>query len=127
MEYEYRAKEKPLKTKRLFASFSYYKLMARKHLVHYVFGLGSEGYGVGGVEEVLDQALMVLRVFGGWETMGKKSKLVARASWRNSQCHGSTMTNTVKGNLPDAVWDVVQANHWHDTPSVDESNRILYS
>ena len=86
MEYEYRAKEKPLKTKRLFASFSYYKQKARKHFVHYVFGLGSESYEVGGVEKVLDQVLMILRVFGGWETMGKKSKLVARASLRNSQC-----------------------------------------
>ena len=65
MEHEYRAKEKPLKTKRLCASFSYYKLKARKHFVHYVFGLESKGYGVGGVEEILDQALMILRVFGG--------------------------------------------------------------
>ena len=70
----------------MFASFSYYKLKDREHFVHYVFGLGSEGYRVGGVQEVLDQALMVLRVFGGWETMGKKSKLVARVSLRNSQC-----------------------------------------
>ena len=54
MEHQYRAKEKPLRTKRLFASFSYYKLKAREHFVHYVFALGSEGYGVGGVEEVLD-------------------------------------------------------------------------
>ena len=96
MEHEYRAKVKPLRTKRLFASFSYYKLKDREHFVHYVFGLGSEGYGVGSVEEVLDQALMVLMVFGGWETMGKKSKLVTRMSLCNSQCHGSTMTNTVK-------------------------------
>ena len=79
-----RAKEKPLGTKRLFASFSYYKLKDKEHFVHYVFCLGSKGYGVGGVEEVLDQALMVLKVFGDWETMGKKSKLVARASLRNS-------------------------------------------
>ena len=54
MEHEYSAKENPLKTKRLFASFSYYKLKARKHFVHYVFGLGSKGYGVGSVEEVFD-------------------------------------------------------------------------
>ena len=49
MEHEYRAKEMSLKTKRLFASFSNYKLGAGEHFVHYVFGLGSEGYGVGGV------------------------------------------------------------------------------
>ena len=54
MEHEYRAKDKPLRTKRLFASFSYYKLKAKKHFVHYVFSLGSKGYGVGGVEEILD-------------------------------------------------------------------------
>ena len=113
--------------KRLFASLSYYKLKAREHFVHYVFGLGSEGYGVGGLEEVLDQALMVLRVFGGWETMGKKSKLMARASLRNSQCHGSTMTNIVKGNFSYVVWDIVQANHRHGTPGVDESYHILCS
>ena len=70
---------------------------------------------------------MVLRVFGGWETMGKKLKLVARVTLRNSQCHGSTMTNTMKGNLSNAVWDVIQANHRHGTPSVDESYRILCS
>ena len=51
---KYGAKEKPLKTKTLFASFSYYKLKARKDFVHYDFGLGSKGYRVGGVEEILD-------------------------------------------------------------------------
>ena len=77
---------------KLFASFSYYKLRAREHFVHNIFGLGSEGYGVGSVEEVLDQALiMVLRMFGDWETMGKKSKLMTRAGLPNSQCHYSTM------------------------------------
>ena len=54
MEHEYGAKEVSLKMKKLFANFSYYKLRAREHFVHYVFGLGSEGYGFGGVEEVLD-------------------------------------------------------------------------
>ena len=65
MGHEYRAKEESFKMKKLFASFSCYKLKDREHFVHYVFGLGSKGYRVGGVEEVLDHALMVLRVFGG--------------------------------------------------------------
>ena len=124
---KYGAKEKPLKTKRLFASFSYYKLRARKHFIHYVFGLGSKGYGVGSVEEILDQALMILRVFGGWKTMGKKSKLMARVSLRSSQCHGSTMTNTMKSNLPDMVRDIIQVNHQHGTPGIDESYRMVHS
>ena len=54
MEHEYRAKEESLKTKKFYASFSYYKLKAEEHFVHYVFGLGSKGYGVGIVEEILD-------------------------------------------------------------------------
>jgi len=54
MEHEYRAKEESPKMKKLFASFSYYILRAGEHFVHYVFGLGSKGYRVGGVEEVLD-------------------------------------------------------------------------
>ena len=124
MEYEYK---KPIKAKKLFASFSYYKLKAREHFVHYVIGLGSKGYGVGGVGEILDQALMIHRVFGGWKTMGKKSKLVARASLHSSQCHGSTITNTMMSNLSDTVWDVVQANYRNGAPGIDESYHVLHS
>ena len=68
---------------------------------------------------------MALRVFGGWETMGKKSKLVARTSLCDNQCHSSTMMNTMKGNLSDTIWDIVWVNHWHATPGVDESCHIL--
>ena len=124
---KYEAKEKPLKTKRLFASVTYYKLQARKHFVYYVIGLRSKAYRVGNIKEILDQALMIPRVFGGWKTMGKKPKLVARAGLRNSQCHGSTMTNAMKSNLSNTVWDVVQANHQSGAPSVDKSYRVLHS
>ena len=62
---KYGAKEKPLKMKTLSASFTYYKLKARKHFVQYVIGLGSKGYRVSGVKEILDQALMIPRVFSG--------------------------------------------------------------
>ena len=65
MKHKYKAKETPFRTKRLFASFSYCKLKDREHFVHYVIGLGSKGYGVGSVEEILNQALMIPRVFGG--------------------------------------------------------------
>jgi hypothetical protein len=69
---------------------------------------------------------MVLRVFGSWETMGEKSKLVTRAGLCNSQCHGSTMTDTVEGNFSDVVWDIVQMN-LAGTPVIDESFCILWS
>ena len=47
-------KGESLQMKRLFASFSYYRLRAKEHFVHNVFGLGSKSYGVGSVEEVFD-------------------------------------------------------------------------
>ena len=51
---KHEAKEKSLKTKKLFANVTYYKLQARKHFVYYVIGLGSKGYRVGSIEEILD-------------------------------------------------------------------------
>jgi len=113
--------------KKLFASFSYYKLKAREHFIHYVLGLGSEGYGVGSVEEVLNQALVIPRVFGGWKTMGKKPELVAKAGLCSSHRHGSTMTNAMKSDFPNTVWDVMQANHRYGAPGIDKSCRILHS
>ena len=59
---EYEVKEKSLKMKKLFADITYYKLQARKHFVYYIIGLGSKGYRVGGIEEILDQVLMIPRV-----------------------------------------------------------------
>ena len=61
---KYEAK-KSLKTKKLFANITYYKLRTRKHFVYYIISLGSKGYRVGGVEEILNQALVIPRVFGG--------------------------------------------------------------
>ena len=59
--------------------------------------------------------------------MGKKSKLVTTADLCNSQCHDSTMMNTVKGSFSNAVWDIVQVNHWHYAPDVDKFCHILYN
>ena len=85
---KYEAKEKSLKMKELFADIVYYKLQARKYFVYFVIDLGSKGYRVGGIEEILDQTLMIPRVFSGWKTMGKKPKVVARTGLRSSQRHG---------------------------------------
>ena len=56
---------KSLETRELFADVTYYKLQTRKHFVYYIIGLGGQGYRVGGVEEILDQALIISRVSGG--------------------------------------------------------------
>ena len=111
----------------MFANITYYKLQARKHFVYHIIGLGSKGYRVGGVEEILDQVLMIPRVCHGWKTVGKKPKLMAETGLRSSQHHGSTMIDAMQSNLPNTVWDVVQANHWNDASGIDESHRVLRS
>ena len=111
----------------LFADITYYKLQTRKHFVYYIIGLEGQGYRVGGVEEILDQALIISRVYSGWSSMGKKPKIVAGVNLRSSQRHGSTMTNAMKRDFSDAVRDVVQANHQNGAPSIDESRRMVRS
>jgi hypothetical protein len=49
----------------LFANVSCYKLRAGEHFVHDVSGRRRKGYGAASIEEVFDQALMILRVTGG--------------------------------------------------------------
>ena len=124
---KYEAKEKSLETKKLFANITYYKLWARKHFGYYIIGLGGQGYRVGGVEEILDQALIISRVSDGWSSTGKKPKIVVGVNLRSSQRHGSTMTNAMKSDFSDVVWDVMQANHQNSAPSIDESYRIVRS
>ena len=92
-------------------NITYYKLWARKHFAYYVVGQGIERYRVGGVHKIFNQALMLPRVHCVWKTMGKKPKIMARTGLCSSQCHGSAMTNTMKGDLPDMIRDVMQANH----------------
>ena len=106
---------------------TYYKLRAGKHFAYYVIGQGVEGYRVGGARKILNQTLMLPRVHRVWKTMGKKMKIVARTGLCSSQCHGSTMTNAMKSDLPDMVRDVMQANHRNGTPSIDKSCRVLHS
>ena len=52
---------------------------------------------------------------------------MARMGLHSSQCHGSTMTNAMQSDLPDMVWDVVQANHRDGASGIDESRHVLHS
>ena len=122
---KYEAKEKTLETKKLFANITYYKLQARNHFVYYIIGQGSQGHRVGDVEEILDQVLIISRVSNGWSSTRKKPKIMAGVNLRSSQRHGSTMTNAMKSNFSDTVWDVVQANYQNGAPGIDESRRMV--
>ena len=62
---KYEIKEKLLKTKKLFANITYYKLQARKHFGHYIIVLGNKSYRVSSAEEILNQALIIPRVRHG--------------------------------------------------------------
>ena len=120
-------KTKSLKTEKLFANITYYKLRARKHFDYYIIGLGDKGYRVSSTEEVLNQAFIIPRVRRGWKTMGKEPKLLARMDMCRSQRHGGTMANAMQSDLPDAIRDIVQANHRDSASSVDESRCVLRS
>ena len=124
---KYETKEKSLKTEKLFANITDYKLWVGKHFAYYITDLGVESYRVGGAKEILNQALMIPRVRRVSKTARKKPKIVARAGLCSSQRHGSTMTNTMKSDLPNMVWDVMQANHRNGAPGIDKSRRVLRS
>ena len=111
----------------MFANITYYKLRAKKHFGYYIIGLRNKGYGVSSTEEVLNQAFIIPRVRRGWKTMGKEPKLLARMDMCRSQRHGGTMANAMQSDLPDTVWDVVQANHRNSASGVDESRCVIRS
>ena len=124
---KYEAKENDSRQRNCLLKITYYKLRAEKHLGYYIIGLGNKGYGVGGAEEILNQTLMISRVRRGWKPMGKKPKFMARMGLRSSQRHGGTMTNAMQSDLPDTVWDVMQANHQDDASGVDKSHHVIHS
>jgi hypothetical protein len=98
-----------------------------KHFVHNVSGRGRKDYGIGGIREILNLALMIFRTVGRWKTMGKKSKLASRANLHHSQGNNGTMTNTMKSNFPDVIRDVVYTDHRHGPPRIDETRRMIRS
>ena len=104
---KYEAKENHSRRRNCLINITYYKLRARKHFGYYIIGLGNKGYGVGGAEEILNQALMIPRVRRGWKTVGKKPKFMARTGLCSSQCYSGTMTNAMQSDLPDTIRDVV--------------------
>ena len=106
-------------------NIAYYTLWAGKHFAYYVIGQGIEGHGVSGAKEIFSQTLMIPRVHRIWETMRKKSKIVARTCLCGGQRHGSTMTDAMKSDLPNVIQDVIQANYWDDTYGIDKSCCVL--
>ena len=106
---------------------AYYKLWARKYFAYYVIGQGAEGHEAGGTKETISQALTILRMHRIWETIRKKPKIAARMGLCSSQRCGSTVTDTMKSDLPDVVRNVIQANYWDGTSSINKSCRVLHS
>ena len=103
-----------------------YKLRAGKHFAYYIIGQGVESYRGGGAHEIFNQALMLPKVRCVRKTMGKKLKIMDRTGLCSSQRHGNTMTNAMKGDLPDTIRDVMQANHQDGAPGIDKSRRVIH-
>ena len=61
------------------------------------------------------------------KTVRKKPKIVARTSLCGSQRRGSTMTDAMKSDLPNVIQDVIQANYWDGTSSINKSCHVLRS
>ena len=122
---KYEAKEKHSRRGNCLLNITYYKLRAGKHFAYYIISLGIESYRVGSAREIFNQALMILRVRHAWKTMRKKTKIVARAGLCNRQRCGSTMMNAMESNLPDTVWNVMQADYQNGAPGIDKSHRMI--
>ena len=122
---KYETKENHSRRGSCLLNITYYKLRVRKHFAYYIIDQGVEGYRVSGARKILNQTLMLPKVHHVWKTMGKRTKIVARMGLCSSQRHGSTMTNTMKSDLPDTVWDVMHANHQNGAPGIDKSRRVI--
>ena len=109
---KYEAKKNRSRRGSCLLNITYYKLRVEKHFAYYIIGQGVKGYRVGSARKILNQTHMLPRVRHVWKTVGKKMKIVARIGLCKSQCHGSTMMNAMKSDLPDAIQDVIQANYW---------------
>ena len=96
-------KENHSKQESCLLNVAYYKLRARKYFAYYIIGQGIQSYRVGGAHKILNQARMLTRVRCVWKTMGKKPKVMTRMSLCSSLRHDSTMTNAMKGDLPDMI------------------------
>ena len=100
---KYETKENNSRQRSCLLNITYYKLRAEKHFAYYIISQCVEGYRVGDAREILNQTLMLPRVRSVWKTVGKKMKIVARMGLCSSQRHDSTITNTMKSDLPDMV------------------------
>jgi len=105
------AKENHSRRRNYLPNIAYYKLQAGKNFAYYIIGQGIESYRIGDTHKILKQALMLPRVYYIWKAMGKKLKIMTQTGLGSSQCHGGSMTNSMKGDLSDTIRDVVQANH----------------
>ena len=62
---------------------------------------------------------MIFRMIGRWKIMGKKSKLAPGADLRHRQSNDSTMMDTMKGDLPSMIGNIMQMNHRYGAPGID--------
>ena len=70
---------------------------------------------------------MLCNAYDDMSNFNDRSKHQRCYSLCSSQRHGSTMTNAMKSDLPDTIWDVMQTNHRNSAPSIDKSCHMIRS
>ena len=94
-----------------------YKLT--KDLVHHILGGYDVYYGLHCHDKFFEQVLMLIRAIAHWETSLHGMELVPNLDLCRDQCHHRTMTNAVKGDLPNTGWDVLETSVDRGTPGID--------
>ena len=108
-------------------NIAYCKLRAEENLAYYVIAQGIKSYRIGDTHEILNQKLLLPRVFYVWKTMGKKLKILAQTGLGGSQRRGNAMMDAMESNLPDTIRDVMQTNHQNGAPGIDKSCHMIHS
>ena len=94
-----------------------YKLI--KDLVHHILSRCDVHNGLCRDDKLLKQILMLLGAVAHWETSLHGVELVPSLGLCHGQRHRRTMTNAVKGDLPNTGWDVLETSVDRGTPGID--------
>ena len=87
-----------------------YKLRAEEDVVHNFLGQGYVCHGGAGPLEIIHQVLVVARVLFLWEARIHQAKIVPRAQLGYCQSDDNIVANSMKGHLPGAHRDVLEAS-----------------
>ena len=90
-----------------------------KDLVHHILGGCDVYYGLRCHDKLFEQVLMLLGAIAHRETSLHGVELVPSLDLCRGQRHRCTMTDTIKGDLPNADRDILETSGDRGTPRID--------